>query len=131
MEEKYIYEKRHFQRIDVSFWVEYTLNNELAVQMNVGSMAMEAQALDLSEGGIAILTGLEIPVLSIVNLRFDIPLSIVDPDEGPGGPIKVEGEVRYNFFVKDKNAYRIGISFINLSNEGRRAIADFVRVHLS
>ena len=117
-------DKREFKRQEVSFIVIYRVNTPLFVRMLVKDKEVEALALDLSEGGMAILTSYELAVSSIVTLKFIIFRELVLDTKRLSESVEVTGEVRYSIFTKEK-AYRIGIRFTDISHENRNLIAYF------
>ncbi len=129
MEEKSGSERRRFKRVDVSFWVESETNAALIVRMIFGGNEIKATTLDLSVGGMAILSGFEIPKFSVVTVEFNIPDNVNAASQGGYRLIKANGVVKYSLFLKERNAYRIGICFIDITPEDSDFIADFVKTH--
>jgi c-di-GMP-binding flagellar brake protein YcgR len=128
MDEKYSgQERRRFKRAEVNFIVFYKVKSPLTIHMRFGDTEINALALDVSEGGMAVLTDYDLPALSIVTVRF-IMLDDNAPNvESRTRSIEVKGEVRYNFFIEEEREYRLGIQFIGLSDEDRNFIANFVK----
>ncbi|MFH1094451.1 MAG: PilZ domain-containing protein [Candidatus Omnitrophota bacterium] len=129
MKEKSGSERRRFKRVDVSFWVESAMNAALTVHMIFGGNDIKATTLDLSEGGMAILSEFEIPTFSIVTVEFNIPNNIDAASGDEYRLIKADGVVKYCFSLKERNAYRIGICFIDIIPEDLDFIANFVKTH--
>ena len=129
MEEKSGSERRRFKRVDVSFWVESAMNASLTVRMIFGGNDIKATTLDLSEGGMAILSEFEIPKFSIVTVEFNISNNVNAASQDEYRLIKADGVVMYNLFLKERNAYRIGICFIDITPEDSDFIANFVKTH--
>ena len=129
MNEKYSgKERRRFKRVKINFTVFYRVNSPLAVHMRFGNRDIDALALDISEGGMAVLTDYDVPALSIVTVRF---IMMLDDNaisaESLTRSIEVKGEVRYNILMEKEKAYRLGIQFIGLSDADRNFIANFVK----
>ena len=120
-------EKRKFKRVKVSFTVVYEVNSPLSVRMKVNNKEVNAIALDLSEGGIAVLTSYDIPKLTSVKVKFIIFNENAINNERRSRSIEVKGDVRYSILTKEK-AFRIGICFVDISSEDRIFIADFVKM---
>ncbi|MFA5355976.1 MAG: PilZ domain-containing protein [Candidatus Omnitrophota bacterium] len=120
-------EKRQTERIDVNFVVIYNVNSPLSVRMMVGNQEVVAIAVNLSEGGIAISTNYELPVSTLVKIRF-ILLNEKSPVISERmKSIEVTGDVRHSF-LNQKNVYQIGISFIDLADSERQFIAGFIKL---
>lgn len=120
-------EKRKFKRVKVSFTVVYEVNSPLSVRMKVNNKEVNAIALDLSEGGIAVLTSYDIPKSTSVKVKFIIFNENAINNEKRSRSIEVKGDVRYSNLTKEK-AFRIGICFVDISSEDRIFIADFVKM---
>ena len=120
-------ERRKFKRVEASFTVFYTVNSPIDVRMSFGDREVDALALDISEGGMAILTDFDIPALAIIAIRFTMLDYKAVSAENRTRSIVVQGEVRYNIFMAKEKAYRLGIKFIGLSADDRNFIANFVK----
>lgn len=129
MEEQSGSERRRFRRVDVSFWVESAMNASLTVRMIFGGNDIKATTLDLSEGGMAILSEFEIPTFSVVNVEFNIPNNANAASQNEYRLIKADGVAMYSLFLKERNAYRVGIRFIDITPEDSDFIANFVKTH--
>jgi c-di-GMP-binding flagellar brake protein YcgR len=119
-------EKRRFKRVKVSFVVFYRVNFPWSVRLLVGEKEVDAMALDLSEGGLAILTNYNISVSSRVMIKFILLDDYAIRREMRSKSMEVQGEVCYSFLT-DEKAFRIGIRFINIAPEDRNFIAGFVK----
>jgi hypothetical protein len=75
----------------------------------------------------AVLTGYAVPTSAVITVRFimfdDLALSAEDRSRS----ITVQGEVRYNVFLKQEKSYRLGIQFMGLSADDRNFIANFIK----
>jgi len=120
-------ERRGFKRVEVNFTVLYKVNSPLEVRMRIGDKEIDALALDISEGGMAILTDYDLPALSIVTVRFIMLDDNAPSAESRTRSIVVQGEVRYNFWMEKEKEYRLGIKFTGLSDDDRNFIANFVK----
>lgn len=120
-------EKRQFKRVNISFTVMYKINSPLTVDMMVEGERKAAMALDISEGGMGVLINYDIPKSTIVTLKFAIVNLTASTIEDQYKSMELEGEVRYSLYVKEKYAYRVGIRFINISDNERKFIAKFVK----
>jgi c-di-GMP-binding flagellar brake protein YcgR len=121
-------ERRRFKRVEVNFTVLYKVNSPLEVRMRIGDTDINALALDISEGGMAILIDYDVPASSIATVKFIMLNENTISTESRTRSIIVQGEVRYNFWMEKKREYRLGIKFTGLSDDDRNFIANFVKV---
>jgi len=98
--------------------------------MKVGDREINALALDLSEGGMAILTEYSIPASTTVTIRFIMQNESNMSAESRARSVLAGGEVRYNTLLEKQMIYRLGVAFTGLSDEDRKFIADFVKLKL-
>ncbi|MCK9603263.1 MAG: PilZ domain-containing protein [Candidatus Omnitrophica bacterium] len=119
-------ERRQFQRLKVNIIVVYQVDKPLKVRMLVRKEEIEAKILDLSEGGISISTEYNIPANTLLAIDFMLYKIDKATNFKLYGSLKIKGEVKYN--VPEGIKYRLGISFRDLDEENRTAIADFVKV---
>ena len=120
-------ERRRFKRIEVDFTVFYRVYSPLAVRMRIGDREINALALDISEGGMAVLTSEGAPLSSIATVKFIMLDENTISTESRTRSIVVQGEVRYNFWMEKEKEYRLGIKFTGLSDDDRNFIANFVK----
>ena len=120
-------ERRQFKRVNISFTVMYEINSPLAVGMVLEGERKAAIAFDISEAGMGVLINYDLPISTIVTLKFAIVDLAASRIEDQYRSMELEGEVRYSLYVKEKYAYRVGIRFINISNKERKFIAKFVK----
>ncbi|MCM8801145.1 MAG: PilZ domain-containing protein [Candidatus Omnitrophica bacterium] len=120
-------ERRRFRRVPVDFIVIYQVNEPLVVKMSIGwDTEVEAMMLDLSEGGMAVLTNYYIPKDTVLSLRFTlVNLSLSDQEKIR--MMRIVGNVRYAILIGN-NEYRIGICFTEISDSDKKAISDFVKL---
>ena len=118
-------ERRKFQRTKVSFIVIYRVNSPITVRIQIGAEEADAIALDLSEGGMAIITKYEIPAATLVTLKFIIIDTAAVNIEERTRVLEIAGEVCYVSSVQ-KLTYRLGIKFMELTADDRAFIAHFV-----
>jgi c-di-GMP-binding flagellar brake protein YcgR len=94
--------------------------------MQVGDKEIDALAMDISGGGMALLTNYEIPVATIVTVKFIIVNDRAIIAAKRSRSIEVQGEVRYCSLTNQK-AYRLGVRFIDLTDDDRRFIDEFIK----
>ncbi|MFH1889174.1 MAG: PilZ domain-containing protein [Candidatus Omnitrophota bacterium] len=120
-------ERRESERIDVNFTVIYRVNSPLSIRMMVGDREVIAIAVNLSEGGMAISTTYELPVSTIVRVKYILLNEKASSISERMKSIEVLGEVCHSFLAKDKS-YCMGIRFLDLSGSDKLFIANFVKL---
>jgi len=81
--------------------------------------------IDLSEGGVSILTNYDIFEGAILSLKFT--LFKVDADDVSFyGPMDIVGEVKYRRILAN-NEYRLGIVFKKIEKNDRGEISGFIK----
>lgn len=119
-------EKRKFKRIAVNFIVFYKVNFPLRVRIKIGNREVEALAVDISEGGMAVYTDREIPPVSVVNVKFIMMNDYAISPQDHTRSILVRGQVRYNILIEEKKTFRFGMQFMDLPVDDRLFISNFV-----
>lgn len=119
-------ERREFKRLKINITIVYRVNKPSHIKVLVGEEEVEAVTLDLSQGGMSILTKYDIPVLAILSIEF-----MIYNIDGLNKfrfykSIKVIGEVRTNI-PGENNDYRVGIIFTKIDQEDKLEIANFVQ----
>ena len=119
-------ERRRFKRTPVSFTVFYQINTPIEVRIKFGDKEVIALAADISEGGMAITTYCEIPPVAVISIKF-----VIFNDKSPlaqnrSRTITTQAEVRYNMAIEAHKEYRLGVSFLGLSDDDRRFIRSFI-----
>lgn len=117
-------ERRKFRRIPVSFVVFYKVNYPLVVRVKLGDKEVNALSADISEGGMAVITGSEIPPATNIAVKFIMSNDKSDNIDEQRRSIAVRGELSYN--VEGEKGYRVGVKFIDLAADDRRFISNFV-----
>lgn len=123
-------EKRRFNRLKVNITVNYQVRKPIHVRMLVGEEDVEAITLDLSEGGMAIMTLYDLPVETLISMEF-----MVHEEDNSSSfkfyrSIFVQGEVKSNVLMGN-NKHRIGISFQKIEESDRTEIARFVHLGIN
>ncbi|MBM3244508.1 MAG: PilZ domain-containing protein [Candidatus Omnitrophica bacterium] len=80
---------------------------------------------DLSEYGMAVSTNYNIPVRTLLQIKFTL-INLNAPAEDQVKSMQITAEVKSNIQV-DKDEYRLGLSFAEIKEEDRMAIAQFVK----
>jgi len=122
-------ERRKSKRIPVDFTVVYQINKPLVVRLMVGTDSeVEAVMLDLSEGGMSIVTDYNIPSCTVLIMKF-ILINMDKSRENRIQKMNITGLVRYNILTANQK-HRLGIYFTKIATEDKKAISDFVKLSL-
>ncbi|MCX5701862.1 MAG: PilZ domain-containing protein [Candidatus Omnitrophica bacterium] len=120
-------ERRKFKRLRVNFTVVYQVDRPLVARMTLGwRKEVEALMLDLSEGGMAIVTNYNIPPETILSLKFTL-INLTLSSEKRIRIMRMTAQVRYNI-PTGKKEHRLGVCFLEIEEEDRLAIVDFVKI---
>ncbi|MFH1876017.1 MAG: PilZ domain-containing protein [Candidatus Omnitrophota bacterium] len=118
-------ERRKFERTPVSFLVYYKINSPLVIKIQVGDKMINALAADISEGGMAIVTDYELPPVTSITVKFFMMNDKAHSADYKSRTIAVRGEVRYNIITKERKEYKIGVRFLDLSDDDWNFIREF------
>ena len=118
-------ERRKFRRIRARFLVVYKIKEPLEVTITINKREISALMLDLSEGGMALVTECDIPSASILLMNFTLINTALSDDKKRIRTMDIYGEVRYNLPIERKE-HRLGVYFTRISEEDKAAIKDFV-----
>lgn len=112
-------EKREAPRahLDIILYVKIVKPPE--VQLRIGNLVKNGQAIDISEKGMSLLVDAPIPKGTQLEISFNLVTA-----EGGGLPLKAIGEVKYCYPREPKKIYRIGIEFTQIDQV---LITDYVR----
>ncbi|MFA6383892.1 MAG: PilZ domain-containing protein [Candidatus Omnitrophota bacterium] len=118
-------ERRRFRRYKLTLNAFYRIDTPVYVRMWFGDQEFEAATLDVSEGGMALLTNLDIPVSStlIINLtlfKLDREGKVVYFSPG-----ELLGEVRAKS-SEDQKKFRLSIYFVRASKVVTTEISRFI-----
>ena len=122
-------ERRKTTRVKVDFFVFYKVDMPSEADVWVGNKVIKARMLDLSEIGMGILTNYDIPVSTILSIRFFLMNPFADKQE-QSRSIEITGEVRYNKLLEN-NEHRLGISFTQIAQEDKSAIVEFKKTAMN
>lgn len=92
--------------------------------MQIENQEIRATMIDLSEGGVSILTSHDIPEGTVLSMKFTL-FRVDNDDVSFYGPMDIVGEVRYHHALAN-NEYRLGILFRKVEEEDRGEIANFI-----
>ena len=118
-------EKRKYKRVKVGVTVIYRKNEVPNVRIRDDKGENDALMVDISQGGMAIIT--EVNVLVGIELWIRFTLSEMEGRSmGFYGNMELLGEVRSNTPL-GKDSYRLGIAFSNVGDKNRVNIVNFVK----
>jgi hypothetical protein len=121
-------EKRKFKRIPVNFDLLYKVQLPTAVSLKMGNIERPAIAQDISEGGLGLLTNFDIPPEALLKVKFSIA------DRNASGRKKTQNfelDVQVCYCLRAKNAYRLGVSFLNIVLSDRLFISNYIKTGCS
>ncbi|MFC1658116.1 PilZ domain-containing protein [Candidatus Omnitrophota bacterium] len=116
-------ERRQTPRVKIDFFVVYKVNRPTETNMWIGEREVKSRMVDLSEVGMAILTNYDIPALTVLSMKFTL-MNLYSNEGEKIRTIEITGEVRYNKLLEN-NEHRLGISFTQIAEEDKLAIANF------
>lgn len=119
-------ERRASPRVPVDFLVSYDICRSSGEPSQDEKQAI---ALDISEGGIGLMTNFEIPAASTGHVRLRLKFDLI-LNNGQSHDICSLGEARYCFKVFGESKWHVGIQFVDLKEEDKEIIAAFVRSSL-
>jgi c-di-GMP-binding flagellar brake protein YcgR len=103
------HERRVNKRFRMNCTVIYRVNQPPDARFSLEGRDMYAEMVDISEQGMAMITDLNIPTSSVLNMRFTL-LKVNDELVRFSGPMEITGEVRSNVATETKQ-HRLGIYF--------------------
>ncbi len=118
-------EYRRSRRIKVNLSVIYRMAQPAAIRLLIKNKEVTASMLDLSDGGISVLTNYDIPVSTALLIKFTL-FNIENNDVCFYGPMNIEGEVRYNMPLGGRE-YRLGIHFNKINTRDKTEIINFIK----
>lgn len=121
-------EKRKHKRVSATFIVLYAVMSPFPVRIRIGDRDYSAIAQDIGEGGMALLLNFEIPVNSLLSLKFNVINDAILSNEDRMYNFELDAQVRYCELVQTKT-YRIGVSFMNILPSGSAFIANYIRIN--
>lgn len=118
-------ERRKHKRLKVDFTLIYNVGEPITLRLFIGwDLQIDALMIDLSEAGLAILSNYDIPIATVLNIKFTLINSSVEPEKRVRS-MEITGKVCSNMQT-ESGEYRLGIIFQNIKEEDRIAIHDFI-----
>jgi len=102
-------DRRVHKRVKMNCTVIYRLNEPLSTHFMVRGRDIEAKMVDISHGGMAMVTNYDVPMATKLSMRFTL-LKVNKEVVNFSGPVEVTGEVKSNVPL-EKNEHRLGIYF--------------------
>jgi c-di-GMP-binding flagellar brake protein YcgR len=119
-------ERRRHKRLSVNFTVIYRVNKPLEVRMMVGDKEVNALMIDLSEGGMCLLTDYNIPTGTVLFIKFTL-INLNAYGNERVKSMEITGEVRYNL-INPEHTHRLGIRFTEIDKKDQVAIIGFLNI---
>ncbi|MBN3040367.1 MAG: PilZ domain-containing protein [Candidatus Omnitrophica bacterium] len=123
---EYGQDRRKFDRVKANFIVVYKVNRPIEVTIKINQREISALMLDLSEGGMALITKFDIPSFSFLIMNFTLMNTTALKEEDRIRTMDLEGDVRYNLTAPNSE-HRLGIRFTKISQQDKEAIYKFVK----
>ena len=122
-------DRRRFQRLDLNITIIYRIHEPLVLRVQFGDKEIEATMLNLSEGGIGLITSYNIPANTVLFIKLTLSRMNEREQIVCYDPMAVMGKVCSNAML-EKNEYRIGIYFTRIDQKDRDEIRNFVKMTL-
>jgi len=119
-------ERRRFKRVKVDLVVVYREDDSLDVRIKTDNKEHRAAIIDISEEGMAVLSEVNIPLTTILSVRFNLADNKKEGIDFYGAE-DIKGKVLYSNMLSEDH-FRIGIQFYDLSNDDRIQIRNFVDI---
>lgn len=105
-------DRRNYKRVKMNCTVIYRINEPPVTHFVMKGKDIDAKMVDISQGGMAMVTSLDIPVSTVLSMRFAL-LNVDKEIVKFSGPLEVTGEVKSSAPV-EKNEHRLGIYFTKM-----------------
>jgi len=120
-------DRRRFQRLALNLSVNYRVDSPWYVRLKIGDKEIEATALNVSEGGMALVTDYNIPVSTLLFITFSLFKADKHGDVVFFTPVVTDGKVRSNLEY-EKESFRLGIAFVCHNGQARSSINHFIKL---
>ena len=118
-------ERRKSTRLEVSFTVTYKIHRPPDIVMMVGGQEVYAVMFDLSKEGMAIVTEYEIPIKTVLFIKFTL-INLKADDEERTRNMEIMGIVKH-MRPYEKKDFRMGISFTEIGQEDKKFLDTFTK----
>ncbi len=102
-------ERRANKRVRMNCTVTYRANEPATTRFMMGSNDVQAKMIDISQSGMSLVTDYDIPVSTVLSMRFTV-LKVNKDIVSFSGPMEITGEVKSNQQVEG-DGHRLGIHF--------------------
>jgi len=119
---------RRFQRLALNTEVQFRQFKDYEKRLYYEDKPVDAVAIDISEGGMGIQTRSFIAAKTYLEIWISLSGLNQEAQMVFYGPIKVLGKVRW-VIPWDDNTFRMGIFFLDMPQEDKKTITDFIRLH--
>jgi c-di-GMP-binding flagellar brake protein YcgR len=104
-------ERRHNRRMRLNCTVIYRLNEPVSTKFIMSGKDIQAEMVDISQHGMAVISNYDIPVDTRLSMRFTV-LKVDKDIVNFSGPVEISGEVKSN--VSQDGNHRLGIYFTKM-----------------
>ncbi|MBN1871245.1 MAG: PilZ domain-containing protein [Candidatus Omnitrophica bacterium] len=119
-------DRRQHKRIRVNFIASYEIREPWGLRANIGNKEIYTRMYDLSQGGTAISSLYDIPLSSVLLIKFVLINLEAYKTLNRSSSLTVEGRVVYNNVI-ERNERRLGICFREMDDGDREFISGFVK----
>lgn len=121
-------EKRKHKRVPVFFAMLYAVKLPIAVRIYVGGLERPAVAQDIGVGGLALLTNFEIPINSLLVVKFTLANEAVLNIQERTHSFELDSQVCY-CLPAESGSYRLGVSFVNIVSSESLFISNYIKAN--
>ena len=105
-------ERRSSKRLRMNCTVVYRVNEPPSASFVMQGQDLDAKMIDISRGGMGMITSQDIPVSTLLSMRFTM-LNVNNDAVTFSGPMEAKGEVKSNIPL-EKEGHRLGIYFTEM-----------------
>ena len=105
-------ERRSSKRLRMNCTVVCRVNEPPSARFMMQGRDLEAKMIDISQGGMGMITDRNIPVSTLLSMRFTL-LNVHNEAVTFSGPMDVKGEVRSSIPLENQG-HRLGIYFTQM-----------------
>ena len=121
------YDRRRFQRLALNLSVNYRVEDPWYVRLKIGDQEIEATALNVSEGGMALVTDHNVPVSTLLFITFSLFKADRHGEIVFFTPVVTDGKVRSNLSY-DRESFRLGIAFVRTGPQASSSLQRFIKL---
>jgi len=121
-------EKRKHKRVPVFFAMLYAVKLPMAVRIHVGGLERPAVAQDIGEGGLALLTNFEIPIDSLLVVKFTLANQAASSIQERTRSFELDSQVCY-CLPAESGSFRLGVNFVNIAPLESLFISNYIKAN--